>query len=252
MKRNQLTVFLVLLASYAFCAFLTYALFIDEIIATAGIPLPDIGVSNTVIGLANAGIIIVFYGILGFAGYWFANKSGLPGIYRENRNWRHRIATPFILGALCGLILIIGDLVFTPINGFGHFPHPTFPLSILASIGAAIGEEILFRSFVFGLWALILNWILQRFNNNRPVVLWIANVIAALAFGAGHLGSVMALAKVTTPSNLNPILLVEVFLLNGIVGLVAGRQYMKNGLVAAIGVHFWTDIFWHVLWGLFS
>jgi len=27
---------------------------------------------------------------------------------------------------------------------------------------------------------------------------------------------------------------------------------MKDGLVAASGVHFWTDMVWHVLWGLFG
>jgi hypothetical protein len=25
---------------------------------------------------------------------------------------------------------------------------------------------------------------------------------------------------------------------------------MKDGLVAAAGVHFWTDVVFHVLWGL--
>ena len=53
-------------------------------------------------------------------------------------------------------------------------------------------------------------------------------------------------------ADLSPIILVEVFLLNGFVGLLAGERYMKDGLVAASGVHFWTDIVFHVLWGLFS
>ena len=251
MKRNQLIVFFVLLIIYAICAFLTYALFTDQLAAVAGVPMPDMGVSNAVIGLANAGIVLVLYGILGLAGYWFAIKLELPGIYREDGNWRLWVVTPFVLGALCGLALIIGDLIFAPINGIGHFPHPAFPLSTLASISASIGEEILFRGFVFGLWALLLNWILRRFEG-RTMALWIANIIAALAFGAGHLGSVMALTNVTTLADLNPVLLVEIFLLNGIVGLVAGKQYMKTGLIAAVGVHFWTDVFWHVLWGLFS
>lgn len=37
---------------------------------------------------------------------------------------------------------------------------------------------------------------------------------------------------------MSPVLLVELFLMNGIVGLVAGQRYMKDGLVAASGVHF--------------
>lgn len=251
MKRNQLIVFFVLLVIYAICAFLTYALFTDQLATVTGVPMPDMGVSNAVMGLANAGIILVLYGILGLAGYWFSNRLGLPGIYRKDGNWRLWLLTPFVLGTLCGLALVIGDLVFAPINGLGHFPHPPFPLSILASISAGIGEEILYRSFVFGVWALLLNWVLYRFNGGT-VAFWIANIIAALAFGAGHLGSVMVLTSITTLADLNPVLLVEIFLLNGIVGLVAGNQYVKTGLIAAIGVHFWADVFWHVLWGLFS
>ncbi len=251
MKRKQILVFFVLLIIYALCAFLTYALFADQLAMVAGVPLPDMGVSNIVMGLANAGIILVFYGLFGLAGYWFARKLELPGIFREDGDWRSWVLVPLVLGALCGLVLIIGDFVFAPVNDLGHFPHPAFPLSILASISAAIGEEILFRGFVFGLWGFILNWLLRRFNG-RSAALWIANIIAALAFGAGHLGSVMVIANATTPAELSPVLVIEILLLNGILGLVAGRQYMKVGLIGAIGVHFWADIVWHVLWGLIS
>ncbi|MBK7317952.1 hypothetical protein [Candidatus Villigracilis affinis] len=43
----------------------------------------------------------------------------------------------------------------------------------------------------------------------------------------------------------------EVFILNGVVGLLVGERYMKDGLVAAAGVHFWADVVFHVVWGLF-
>jgi membrane protease YdiL (CAAX protease family) len=80
--------------------------------------------------------------------------------------------------------------------------------------------------------------------------LWIANVIAALAFGAGHLGTLLFLTGASSVAELNPVLLAEVFLLNGVIGLIAGQRYMKDGLVAAVGVHFWTDMVFHVVWGL--
>jgi membrane protease YdiL (CAAX protease family) len=123
-------------------------------------------------------------------------------------------------------------------------------MSIFASLGAGIGEEILFRGFVFGLWGLILNWLLKRFNG-RTAALWIANIIAALAFGAGHLGTIMFLTGASSFAELSPVLLIEMFLLNGIIGLLAGWRYMKDGLIAASGVHFWTDMVFHVLYGLF-
>jgi hypothetical protein len=250
MNRKQLTLYFILLAVYAFIAFATYAFFIDELAASAGVPMPDMGVSNAVLGLANVGIILVAYGLLGLAGYWFARNLGLPGIFSEDGNWKRWFVIPLLLGLVCGVLVIMGDLIFASINGFGRMAHPPFPLSILASLSAGIGEEILFRGFVFGLWGFLLNWLLKRFNG-RTLALWIANGIAALAFGAGHLGTMMFLTGASSPAELNPVLLVEMFLLNGVIGLIAGQRYMKDGLVAAVGVHFWTDVVFHVLYGLF-
>jgi hypothetical protein len=60
----------------------------------------------------------------------------------------------------------------------------------------------------------------------------------------------MTILGVTTPSAIPALILLELFVLNSLVGLVAGERYMRQGLVAAIGVHFWADIVWHVLWPL--
>jgi len=250
MHRKQLTVLFVLLVVYALSAFLTYAFFTDQLAAAAGMPMPDMGISDAVLGLANAGIVLVVYGILGLAGYWFARKLDLPGIFSEDGNWRGWFFIPLLLGLVGGVAVVLGDLLFAPVNGFGRFPHPAFPVSVLASLSAGIGEEILTRGFVFGLWGLILNWLLKRFNG-RTAALWIANLIAALAFGASHLGTIFILTGAASMADVSPVLLVETFLLNGIIGLVAGWRYMKEGLVAAAGVHFWTDVVFHVLWGLF-
>lgn len=249
MHRKQLTILLVLLSIYALSAFLVYAFFVDQLMAMAGIPMPDMGVSTAVLGLANAGIVLVVYGAVGLIGYWFARKLDLPGIFSEDGDWRRWFTIPLVLGLVCGGLLVIADFLFAPINEFGRFPHPAFPASILASLSAGIGEEIMFRGLVFGLWGLILSWLLKRFNG-RTLALWIANLIAALAFGAGHIGTLLFLTGASSLAELSPVLIVEVFLLNGAVGLVAGERYMKDGLVAAAGVHFWADVVFHVLWGL--
>jgi membrane protease YdiL (CAAX protease family) len=222
----------------------------DQIALSAGVPLPETNLAPVVLGLANAGIVIVFYGLLGLIGSWFAVKLGLPGIYSLDGNFRRWFGIPLAIGIACGLLITLGDLLFASMNGFGRFVHPPFPVSILASVAAGIGEEILFRGFVFGFWAILLNWLFKRFNR-RVLALWIANFIAALAFGAGHLGTLFVLTGSSSLAELNPILLMEIFLLNGMIGLVAGERYMKDGLVAAVGVHFWTDIVFHVIWGLF-
>ena len=247
--RRQLAIFFVLLVIYALSAFATYTFFAAELAATVGAPLPELGVPDSVVGLANAGIVLVLYGLLGLAGYCFAYRLGLPGIFSPDGNWGRWFLIPLGLGLVCGVGLVIGDLLFAPINGFGRMAHPGFPVSILASLSAGIGEEIAFRGFLFGLWAMILNWLLKRFNG-RATALWAANVIAALAFGAGHLGTVLALSGAVSPAELHPVLIVEILVLNGLLGLVAGQRYMKDGLIAAAGVHFWCDVVFHVLWGL--
>jgi membrane protease YdiL (CAAX protease family) len=247
--RKQLTILPILLVVYALCAFLTYTFFADQLAAAAGMPMPDLGVPNSVVGLANAGIVLVVYGLLGLAGYWFARRLGLPGILSQDGNWRGWFFVPLGLGLACGAAMVIGDTLFAPINGFGPMAHPGFPVSILASLSAGIGEEIAFRGFVFGLWAFILNWLFRRLNG-RTAALWTANVIAALVFGAGHLGTVLVLTGATSPAALSPVLIVEILLLNGIIGIVAGQRYMVDGLVAAAGVHFWADVVFHVIWGL--
>jgi hypothetical protein len=249
MHRKQLAVFSVLLLLTALSAFVIYTFFTEELAASVGVPMPDLGVPDSVLGFANAGISLLQSGILGLLGYWFARKLGLPGIYSENGNWGRWFFIPLVLGLICGILLIIGDLLFAPINGFGRFVHPVFPISIPASISAGISEEITFRGFIFGLWGLILNWLFKR-SDGRRAALRIANMLAALAFGAGHLGTLLFLTGENSPAGVTPILLIEVFLLNGILGLVAGDRYMKDGLVAAAGVHFWSDVVFHVLWGL--
>jgi membrane protease YdiL (CAAX protease family) len=249
MNRKQLMVFLILLFLNAFSAFATYAFFSDRVAAVAGVPMPDLGVSNVVLGLANAGIIIVLYGIVGLLGFGFARLLGLPGIFSENGNWQRWFLIPMLLGLGCGVIFVVGDVLFASINGFGHFSHPPFPVSIFASLSAGVGEEMMFRGFVFGLWGLLLNWLLKRFNG-RTVALWIANIVAALAFGAGHLGTLLLIAHASSFAELSPVLLAETFLLNGILGVIAGQRYMKDGLVAAAGVHFWNDVVFHVIYGL--
>jgi len=248
-NRKQFSVFVILLLVYALCAFLTYTFFIDQMTASIGMSVPKTDTPPVVFGLANAGIVLVVYGLLGLAGYWFGHKLGLPGFFNAAGNWRRWFVLPLLIGLAGGAVLIAGDLLFARINGYGRWPEPAFPTSLLASLSAGIGEEIVFRGFVFGLWGFILNWLLKRFNG-RTLALWIANVIAALAFGAGHLGFVFLMTGATSPAQVNPVLLAEVFLLNGLIGLLAGERYMKDGLVAAMGVHFWSDFVFHVLWGL--
>ena len=199
---------------------------------------------------ANAGIVLAVYGLLGMGAYWFATKLRLPALYREGAGWRAWVLWPMLLGLVIGVVLIIGDRIFSAAGGTPGFPHPAFPLSVFASASAGIGEEILARGFILGLWGLGLTAIL-RGQRGRTTALWIANIIAALAFGALHLPAAILLLGVTSPADLPTATLAELFALNGILGLAAGERMMRDGLVAAMGLHFWADVVWHVVWPMF-
>ena len=248
--KKQLAVFTILLLVFAALAFASYALVPIEQL-TGGQPIsPAIAaIPPWQLGLMNALIVLVAYGLFGLAGIWFARKLGMPGIFREKVGWRAWVIEPFLIGIPLGILIIIGDRLFAFLGHWSGFTHPPFPLSVIASATAGIGEEILFRVFVLGLWAFLLNLILRHWKATG-VALWIGNVIAAFAFAAGHLPSVMIMFHVTTPEALPPVVLIELVVLNGAVGLVCGARYMRDGLVAAAGIHFWADIVWHVIFPL--
>ena len=248
--RRQLTALGILLVAYASLAFVYYlSVPLDQFLPNQSLPPEAITLPRWVLGLANAGLILVVYGLIGLAGYWFATRVGLPRVYREDASWPDWFASPLLYGLLLGVVLVVADRFFASVQDGTQFPHPAFPFSLIASATAAIGEEILYRFFVMGLWAFLLGLILRRCGA-AGVAVWIANVLAALAFAAGHLPGAMFILDVANPVDLPIPLLIELFLLNGIVGFVAGVQYLRTGLVAAIGVHFWTDVVWHAVWPL--
>jgi hypothetical protein len=252
--RRQLAVFGVLLGINALLAALTYLVFpMDQLAPGQADPtaMPDMPV--WVLALANAGIVLVLYGLLGLAGYWIARRGlGLPGIFRERAGWGAWFVAPMLIGFAVGVAVILVDVLFAGLDpDWGGFTHPGFPLSIIASATAGIGEEILFRLFVMSLWAYLLNLVFGRFGM-RGAALWGGNLIGALAFAAGHLPAAMLLVGAATPGEIPTVVVAELLVLNGVMGLVAGWQFMRTGLVAAVGVHFWADILWHVFWPLMS
>jgi len=72
-------------------------------------------------------------------------------------------------------------------------------------------------------------------------VLWIANIIAAVLFGLGHLPATAASVALT------PLVVTRALVLNGLGGVGFGYLYMKHGLESAMIAHFSADIVLHVL-----
>ena len=248
--RKQLAVFGLFLFIYALLTFLTYLLIpLDQLAPTQTSTAPPLDIPPWQLGLVNAGIVIVVYGLAGLAGMWFARKLEIPPIYREGAGWRAWALWPAFIGLAIGVVFVAVDQIFAAANAAEGFAHPGFPFSLIASASAGIGEEIMFRGFVMGMWALIFHLLLRRWSGRRAA-LWVGNVIAALAFSAGHLPGAMMVFGATTLAELPAWVLAEGFLLNSLLALVAGERYIKDGLVAAMGIHFWADIVWHVIFPL--
>ena len=112
----------------------------------------------------------------------------------------------------------------------------------LACFYGGLCEEILTRLFLLSLVFWLLRLILRvRSATGDEVVFWIANIVAAILFGAGHLPLASRLAPLT------PQLIATVISLNALVALPFGYLYRSRGLEAAMLAHFSTDLILHVI-----
>lgn len=248
-RKLSLQTFVALMIALAFLAGLS--LFLPQGDAGATLPAAPLPASLPVLALANAGIILVVYGALGLIGLMLSRKIDLPEIWGRMTSNIQRFVLPGLAGAALGLVLIVADVILAPVNGIGRLPHPPFPTSIVASITAAIGEEVIFRLFFISFWTWLISRVILRGRGLKPVY-WIVAVLSAIAFGIGHLPSLMFLYGWTSPAQIPAVLLGEIFVLNGMIGFTAAAAFKRVGFLGPVGVHFWTDIVWHVLWGAIS
>lgn len=213
--------------------------------------LPASSIPAWQLALGGAGITLVLYGLLGFLGLTLWRSLGFPEIWEPGVSNRQRFLIPALVGAALGIVLILTDLLFSLFNGVGRLIHPPFPTSIVAALSAGIGEEIMFRLFFISFWTWLVGKLLLR-GRGITIVYWVVSVFSALAFAAGHLPSLMIMFGVSDPSQFSPALLLQIFLLNGLISIFAAYYFKKYGFLAPVGIHFWTDIVWHVVWGLFA
>lgn len=115
----------------------------------------------------------------------------------------------------------------------------------LASFYGGIAEEILLRLFVMSLLAWLGSFV-SKTKEGKPTsaVFWIANILAAVLFGLGHLPATALLIPLT------PLVMARAILLNAVGGVAFGYLYWKRGLESAMISHFTADIILHVLLAL--
>jgi membrane protease YdiL (CAAX protease family) len=115
-------------------------------------------------------------------------------------------------------------------------------MRMLACFYGGIYEELLLRLFVLSglIWLIGRVWPFPAEQIN-PVVFWVANIIAALLFGLGHLPATARIARLT------PLIISRALLLNGLAGLLFGVLFFSYGLEFAMIAHFCMDIMMHVV-----
>jgi membrane protease YdiL (CAAX protease family) len=106
-----------------------------------------------------------------------------------------------------------------------------------AAVWGGITEELLSRLFLLSLLALGARRLLTPTAEGLPAApFWVANALAALLFGLGHLPSAFGRVPLT------PAVWAYAIVLNGICGMVFGWLYWRRGLEAAMVAHFMVDI----------
>jgi hypothetical protein len=149
------------------------------------------------------------------------------------------------IGVATGLALMVIDhFVFAPIPSVAALldasestrTKPSAWMGLLASLYGGFDEEILMRLGLLSLFILLLrNWM------PPSLAFWVANLVASVLFGLGHLPATAALAPLSTA------LVVRALLLNGAVGVIAGVLFRRFGLEWGMASHFGFDLVAHVL-----
>jgi hypothetical protein len=219
-----------------------------------GIPLP---VLITIQTLQNA----ILCAIMIFGGLFFAGRVGLATPILDSLAQGESVAHKF--RSILPLSIILGVVITLLMLGLEFFyfqpammkelgdaaaalnlqtGQPAAWKGFLASFYGSIVEEIQLRLFVMSLLVWLGRFI-NKTSEGKPtrVIFWIANVLAAVLFGLGHLPTVSMLVPLTS------LVIARTVILNGIGGIVFGWLYWKHGLESAMISHFTADILLHVL-----
>ena len=217
-----------------------------DLLATSPVPLPVL----ILLGLLQNSVILAFVTGLGV---FLTAKAGLPGApfiegwlsgKSTGERFRTIIQPALIMGVGATLIVLFFLLLKNELPQLPFGKAALIPLwkRLLVCLYGGMTEEVLMRVFLFSLLLCILGKV-WRSDPGAPrrCVFWAANIILAVLFGLGHLGSVIPLMPVTFK------IVVVALLLNGIASFAFTHIYWRRGLEASMLAHFITDVMIYVI-----
>ncbi len=225
-------------------------IFLPQSSSLQTLPHQQLPASKPVLAVVNIFIILTLYGGLGLLGLRLSQKLGFPELWDPKISNRQRFLVPALIGAGIGIFFILVDAILSPFySSLGPLPHPPFPTSFVASAVAGIGEELIFRLFFIPFWVWLISYVALK-QRRQNQVFWIITIFSALIFASAHIPSIMVLFGLKKIGGIPFALLSEIVLLNGVVSIFAAYYFREFGFLAAVGIHFWTDVIWHVIWGV--
>ncbi|GHO47222.1 CPBP family intramembrane glutamic endopeptidase [Ktedonospora formicarum] len=233
------------------CTAMSSLLIIPYTFALLGINNPSMSVI-TITTIAEIVQDVIFSAIGAGIGLWLGSGIGLGAPLLEDwLNGRREAARAFvkglplafIIGLLAGIIVFILAALLSlvaPMKTSEPANLPSTWQGFLAAISAGIREEIWTRLGLLTLFA----WLgtkIVRGGRLSASIFWIANILAALIFASLHFTN----AAIIGASGVAMVL--NILLLNSIVGLTFGWVYWKRGILLAMVAHFACDIILHVI-----
>jgi len=245
--------FLVLVGLVMPAAFAIVPFSVHQLIAYGSVGADVPGWQDLVVSALVNGLIV---SVLGGIGLLVASRIGLGMPFVEGQIKRNPVPYRFRSAVAIAWIAAVGfassywilqNQVFGPpmlalFEKIGYtVPEeaivPPF-YGFLAAFSAGVTEETVFRLFGLSLLAWVGGLLFQR-ADGRPklAVLWTANVLFALAFGAGHLRAAESLGW-----PINTLIVTRTLVVNAIPALVLGWLFWRFGLETAMLAHFFGDV----------
>ena len=217
----------------------------DDVIAEATAQLGSTGALVAVSTIQT----VLYSAVCGFVGYILADKLGL---WKSIKFEKKKLIVTLVISVVGGILFSLDYWTFgNVIDGVQSALASGMTLSgVIASVlYGGVMEEVMMRLFFMSLIAFIIWKLFFRKCDNKSIptgVFVAANILAALAFAAGHLPSTISIF-----GQLTPLIVIRCFLLNGVFGMLFGWLYRKYGIVYSMTSHAVFHIVSKLIWLLF-